>query len=83
MNSDGPANLFVTVFVIHLNPSVKDFRGPINCICYRCVFVIANIENQRNQNEGTKSICYRWNYVLSGFVRAGFNSTYHNSILLN
>ena len=61
-------------FMIQLNPTPTDFRGPQNFICYRWNSVITNIGNRRRQIEGKKQgICYRRNSAKSGFVRAGFN----------
>ena len=39
---------------IQLNPAITDVKGLMNFICYRRIFVIANIRIKKKWNEGTK-----------------------------
>ena len=42
---------------VHLSPTLTDFRGPTNFMCYRRISVTANIRNKRKLVEEAKNSC--------------------------
>ena len=49
-------------WLIQLTSTLTDFKGPVISICYRRIFVIANIENKENL---VKEL--RMTFVVGGF----------------
>ena len=59
---------------IQLTPALTDFKGPTIFVCYRRIFVIANIKYKEKLLKGPRNgLSYRRISVTGGSVISGFN----------
>ena len=67
----------VLLLAVQLTPALTDLKDPIIYICYRRIFVIANIGIKEKPLKGLgNSFCYRRISITGGSVRAGFNCSW-------